>query len=207
LDNAVVLVDGEGKPTHRTGFENLGQQDLGGVLVGASGGRVNWIALHPDAGPDHGSGAKGTATPGPDVTVVSVTRGAVELRLVRVRGAASGQDARLRIGGWPVDAESAMASEIRPVAGFGSPLDDAGTWRREAPHPVGEQLAIPWIGTSGTANDGDYAAVVILAGQGSTEADAVRFIPADQERGAGGRFVFADGTAFSLATALEFLSR
>jgi hypothetical protein len=32
-------------------------------------------------------------------------------------------------------------------------------------------------------------------------------MPADQEGGAGGRFVFADGTALSLATALEFLSR
>jgi hypothetical protein len=208
LDNAVVLLDGEGKPTHRTGFEYVGQQDLGGVLVGVSRGTVNWIAVDPDAGPDHGSGAKGTATPGPDVTVVSATRGAAELRLVRVRGAASAQEARLRIGGWPVDAESGVVSVIRPVAGFGLPLDDAGTWHREGPHPMGDQLTIPWIGTSGTAKDGDYAAVVILAGQVSAEAEGVRFVPAGQEHGAGGgRFEFADGTALSLATALEFLAK
>jgi hypothetical protein len=208
LDNAVVLLDGEGKPTHRTGFEYVGQQNLGGVLVGVSRGTVNWIAVDPDAGPDHGSGAKGTATPGPAVTVVSATRGAAELRLVRVQGAASAQEARLRIGGWPVDAESGVISVIRPVAGFGLPLDDAGTWHREGPHPMGDQLTIPWIGTSGTAKDGDYAAVVILAGQVSAEAEGVRFVPAGQEHGAGGgRFEFADGTALSLATALEFLAK
>jgi hypothetical protein len=186
----------------------VGQQDLGGVLVGVSRGTVNWIAVDPDAGPDHGSGAKGTATPGPDVTVVSATRGAAELRLVRVRGAASAQEARLRIGGWPVDAESGVVSVIRPVAGFGLPLDDAGTWHREGPHPMGDQLTIPWIGTSGTAKDGDYAAVVILAGQVSAEAEGVRFVPAGQEHGAGGgRFEFTDGTALSLNAALEFLAK
>jgi hypothetical protein len=54
------------------------------------------------------------------------------------------------MGGWPVDAESGMVSGIRPVAGFGSPLDDAGTWRRDGPHPMGDRLTIPWVGTSGT---------------------------------------------------------
>ncbi|MCU1568571.1 MAG: hypothetical protein JWQ56_3508 [Pseudarthrobacter sp.] len=204
LDNAVVLVDGDGKLTHRTGFDYLRQQDLDGVLVGVSRGTVNWIAVDPDAGPDHGSGAKGTATPGPVVTVVSATRGAVELRLVRVRGAAAAPTARLRIGGWPVDAESALVSEIRPVAGFGSMLDDAGTWRRDEPHPMGEQLRIPWIGTSGEDHDGDYAAVVILTGEGSADPQAIHFVPAEQ--GAGGRFEFPDGATLPLAAALEFLS-
>jgi hypothetical protein len=200
LDNAVVLVDRAGKATHRTGFEYLGQQDLGGASVGISQGTLNWIAVAPDAGPDHGSGAKGTATPGPEVTVVSITRGAVELRLIRVRGADSTVEGKLRIGGWPVDAASAMISEVLPLPGFGVPLVDAGTWRRAGPHPLGEQLTIPWIGTSGAAIDGDYAAVVILAGGGSAEAGAVRHIP-------GEGFEFADGTVISLADALEFLSR
>ncbi|MBD1592444.1 DUF2264 domain-containing protein [Arthrobacter sp. S1_S22] len=200
LDNAVVLVDSAGRTTHRTGFEYLGQQDLGGVLAGASRSTVNWISVDPDAGPDHGSGARGTATPGPEVTVVSLTRGAVELRLVRVRGTGPAQEAKLRIGGWPVDAASGMASAVRPVPGFGLRLDDAGTWRRDAPHPMGESLAIPWIGTSGAAGDGDYAAVVVLAGEGTAEACAVRFVP-------GEGFGFPDGTVLTFAAALEFLSR
>jgi hypothetical protein len=200
LDNAVVLVDSAGEATHRTGFEYLGQQDMGGVSVGISRGTLNWIAVDPDAGPDHGSGAKGTATPGPEATVVSITRGAVELRLVRVRGTDSTVEGRLRIGGWPVDAASGMVSEVRPVPGFGVPLADLGTWRPDGPHPMGEQLTIPWIGTSGGAIDGDYAAVVILAGGGCAEAGAVRHVP-------GEGFEFAGGTVLSLADALEFLSR
>ncbi|WP_285250038.1 DUF2264 domain-containing protein [Pseudarthrobacter sp. fls2-241-R2A-168] len=205
LDNSVVLMDGDGRLTHRTGFEYLGQQDLDGVLVGVSRGTVNWIAVDPNAGPDHGSGAKGTATAGPEVTVVSATRGSVELRLVRVRGTASAPAATLRMGGWPVDAGSGMVSGIHPVAGFGSLLDNAGTWRRDEPHPMGEQLTIPWIGTSGTANDGDYAAVVVLTGEAGASAASISFVP-DGQDGAGGRFEFPDGTTLTLAAALEFLS-
>lgn len=193
LDNAVVLVDSEGRLTHRTGFENLGQRDLGGVLAGASRACTNWIAVDPDGGPDHGSGATGTATRGPEVTVVSLTRGAVELRLVRVRGAAPDREAILRIGGWPVDAGSAVASRIRPLAGWGLPLDDAGTWDREGPHPMGECLTIPWVGTSGRVADGDYAAVVGLGGRGAEQAlDGARLV------GGGQRFEFADGTQVDL---------
>jgi hypothetical protein len=209
LDNAVVMVDPAGRLTHRTGFEFLGQRDLGGILAGASRATVNWIEVDPDGGPDHGSGAKGTAVPGPEVTVVSLTRGAVELRLVRVRGTSPGAPASLRIGGWPVDVGSTVASGIRPLSGWGSTLDDAGTWHREAPHPMGERLTIPWIGTPGAADDGDYAAVVVLAGEGSVDAiDAVRFVPADGATGhRGGLFEFADGTSVDLTSAMEFLSR
>ena len=208
LDNAVVMVDAGGRLTHRTGFGFLGQRDLGGILAGASRAAVNWIEVDPDGGPDHGSGAKGAATPGAEVTVLSLTRGAVELRLVRVRGTSPGTPAKLRIGGWPVDAQSPVAGEIRPLAGWGSPLDDAGTWHRAAPHPLGKRLTIPWIGTSGAADDGDYAAVVVLAGEGTAEpAAAVRFVAAAGHGDGGGRFEFADGTGVDLAAVWEFLSR
>ncbi|PNI07590.1 hypothetical protein CXX84_16145 [Arthrobacter sp. AFG7.2] len=201
LDNAVVLLDNEGKATHRTGFTYLGHKDLGGVLAGASRSTVNWIAVDPDSGPDHGSGASGTATPGPEVTVVSLTRGTVELRLVRVRGAGASKAGGLRIGGWPVDVSSGLVSEVRPLAGFGTLLDDAGTWQRDAPHPMGDSLAIPWVGTSDAARDGDYAAVVVLAGQGNTDAAAtVRHVP-------GEGLEFPDGTVISLEEAVQFLSR
>ncbi|MDQ0767442.1 hypothetical protein QF031_000191 [Pseudarthrobacter defluvii] len=189
-DNAVVFVDAAGRLTHRTGFEYLGQVERGGVQIGASRAATNWITVDPDAGPDHGSGAAGTATPGPEMTVVSLTRGAVELRLVRVRGAA-GHGGRLQIGGWPVDAGCALASEVRPVP-WGGTLDDGGSWEREAPHPMGEHLGIPWIGTSGEAPDGDYAAVVGLGGEGlRAELDGAHFLP-------DGRFAFADGSVVDL---------
>jgi hypothetical protein len=188
LDNAVVFVDAAGGLTHRTGFEFLGQFEVGGVQVGASRASTNWIAVDPDSGPDHGSGAAGTATPGPEATVVSLTRGGVELRLVRVLGAGSG--VRLRIGGWPVDSGSGLASGVRPVA-WGGLLDDGGTWQKDERHPVGEQLMIPWVGTSGAVTDADYAVVVGLGGKGvHAELDGTRC--------SDGVFVFADGTAVDL---------
>lgn len=191
LDNAVAFVDEAGRLTHRTGFEFLGHFEQDGVQVGASRASTNWITIDPDGGPDHGSGAAGTATPGPEATVVSLTRGAVELRLVRVRKTA-GASARLRIGGWPVDPGSGLVSEIRPVSRE-SDAHEAGTWRREAPHPTGEQLTIPWIGTSGAVSDGDYAAVVGLGGEHLlSDMDGARYTEA-------GTFRFADGTTVDVA--------
>lgn len=193
LDNAVVMVDALGRLTHRTGFESLGQEDLGGVQVGASRATVNWIEPDPDGGPDHGSGAKGAPTPGPEVTVVSLTRGAVELRLVRVRGTSPGRPAVLRIGGWPVDAASGLVSEVRALP-WGGTLGDAGTWDRKTPHPMGEHLTIPWIGTSGAAVDGDYAALVGLGAEDArADLNGTSFLKP-------GRFEFADGTAVDIAS-------
>lgn len=183
LDNAVVFVGPDGALTHRTGFEHLGTYSVDGILVGASRFPANWIQPDPDAGPDHGSGVSGTATPGPSVTVVSATRGAVELRLVRVRSASSA-GASLRIGGWPVDAAASVVSSVGVVPGFGLPLDASGTFVRSGAHPMGSELTIPWVGTAGTAHDGDYAAVVVLAGEGGTS-EGVRY---------DGDFVFPDGT-------------
>ncbi|NUT70901.1 DUF2264 domain-containing protein [Pseudarthrobacter sp. C4D7] len=198
LDNAVAFVDSEGRLTHRTGFKFLGHSERNGVHAGASRAATRWIEVDPDGGPDHGSGAAGAATPGPEATVVSLTRGAVELRLVRVRGA-SGAGVRLRMGGWPVVPGSEVQSELRPVPWAGA-CDDAGTWRDDGPHPMGEQLVIPWIGTSGPVADGDYAAVVGLGGEGlRTDMDGARFIGADT-------FVFADGIEVDVASVWESLT-
>ncbi|MFC8303296.1 DUF2264 domain-containing protein [Specibacter sp. NPDC057265] len=192
LDNAVVLINGEGGLTHRTGFDFLGHVEVGGILVGASRAATQWIAVDPNGGPDHGSGAKGTATSGPEVTVASLTHGAVELRLVSVRGCSADSPAILRMGGWPLEAGSPLVSDIRPVAGLGQALEESGSWGRQAPHPMGEHLTIAWIGTSGSASDGDYAAVVGLGGEGThAELDGARYL-------GGGLFEFADGTSVDL---------
>ncbi|MCR1161581.1 DUF2264 domain-containing protein [Paenarthrobacter sp. UW852] len=197
-DNAVVFLSPDGALTHRTGFEYLGSFAEGGVQVGASRFTAHWIEPDPDAGPDHGSGVTGTATPGPSVTVVSATRGAVELRLVRVAGSSV---APLRIGGWPVDSASSVVSSVLPVPGFGLSLDTSGTFVRSGAHPMGSELAIPWVGTLGTAHDGDYAAVVVLAGDGGAAADTgVTFVAGED----GGRFVFPDGASVALARLARF---
>ncbi|MGO4587925.1 DUF2264 domain-containing protein [Paenarthrobacter sp. 2TAF44] len=202
VDNAVTFVDSSGRLTHRTGFEYLGSFSVGGVQMGASRFTAHWITPDPDAGPDHGSGVAGSATPGPSVTVVSVTRGAVELRLVRVRGAAS-SGASLRIGGWPVDAASSVVSSVRAVPGFGLALDASGTFVRSGAHPMGSELTIPWVGTAGTAHDGDYAAVVILAGDGGASPEAGVTFVAGEGQGEG-RFVFPDGASVDLERLAHF---
>ncbi len=201
VDNGVAFVDSAGRLTHRTGFEYLGSYSEGGVQVGASRFTAHWIEPDPDAGPDHGSGVAGIATPGPSVTVVSVTRGAVELRLVRVSGASGlSSGGALRIGGWPVDAASSVVGSVLPVPGFGVALDSSGTFARPGAHPMGSELTIPWVGTSGTAHDGDYAAVVVLAGDGGASPDAgVTFVAGEGDGLGDGRFVFPDGTSVDLS--------
>jgi hypothetical protein len=55
---------------------------------------------------------------------------------------------------------------------------------------MGSELTIPWVGTSGTAHDGDYAAVVVLAAEGGASPEAgVTY--------ADGHFEFPDGTRIS----------
>lgn len=169
LDNAVVLVDDAGRLTHRTGFETHGLTESGESLEGSSGGPVNWIAIPATTGPDHGSGVAGRVTPGPEVTVTSFTRGAVEVRVVRLRGTADFPPSRLRIGGWPLDPASDLTSVVVPLEGGGEALDDAGSFVREDPQPMGKSLLVPWVGTTGPVRDGMYVAVVGFGG-GDVEA-------------------------------------
>jgi hypothetical protein len=166
LDNAVVLVDSDGRLTHRTGFEKHGLTASGDALKGSSGGPVNWVAATETPGPDHGSGVSGAVTPGPEVTVTSFTRGPAEVRLVRLRGTADCPPARLRIGGWPLDPASDLVSMVVPLEGVGEVLDDAGSFEREERQPMGNGLVVPWVGTSGPAKDGLYVAVVGFGGEG-----------------------------------------
>jgi len=65
---------------------------------------------------------------------------------------------------------------------------------------MGSELTIPWVGTSGAAHDGDYAAVVILAGEGGAwEDDGVTYVAEG-----GRRFEFTDGTSISLERLAHF---
>ena len=191
LDNAVTLVDGTGRHTHRTGFEVLGQAEADGVLLGASRWSANWIDADPDGGPDHGSGARGHSTAGPELTVLSISCGNAEVRIVRLAGADKCPPARLLIGGWPVTPDSGglhgsgLHSSVTPLAGFGGELDDGGHHVDLRPSPVGTGRGIPWAGTSGPAADGIYAAVVIFRSE-AAPTSTVRYV----EDVAGARFEF-----------------
>ncbi|MGP3970634.1 DUF2264 domain-containing protein [Streptomyces sp. 6N223] len=159
VDNAVVVVDDRGRATHRSGFTTLYAHELpGGVLAAASRGPVRWVDASADTSPDHGSGRNGEVTPGPVVTVASLVRGGVEVRLARVDAPAAGPEWRsVRFGGWPVTAadrphtgpgaRAATADRLhsRLVALRG--LDEAGVALEQGTSPLGAWTAIPWLAT------------------------------------------------------------
>ncbi|MFE7407003.1 DUF2264 domain-containing protein [Isoptericola sp. NPDC057559] len=118
LDQSVVLLDAEGRATHRTGFRTLEARttsdpddpdspdgDSATAAILASRARAHWLDAEPAAF-DAGSGLTGDAHPAGTVTTVSVVRGAWEVRLVRVEEP-SPVAVALRVGGWPVSGDDA----------------------------------------------------------------------------------------------------
>lgn len=145
VDQSVVLVDAAGATTHRTGMRTLTvrlDDSAGvGVGVGASTGPVHW--MDADAGgPDHGEGRPGRARPAGHITVVSLVRGAWEIRLCCLHDLAPASDQagwRLRVGGWPVT--DGLTSRVVSLLGDGvagvTVHDDAG--------PFGSPVRVPWL--------------------------------------------------------------
>lgn len=109
VDQTVALVDGAGRVSHRAGMHPVTvatHSTPDGVELGiaASVADAHWVEPAPGQR-DHGSGRAGTVTPAGRVAVVSLVRGAWEVRLVRVESLADGVDpafVTLRFGGWPV---------------------------------------------------------------------------------------------------------
>ncbi|MDI3421516.1 DUF2264 domain-containing protein [Streptomyces luteolus] len=177
LDNTVTLLDADGRASHRTGFTALGTHELpGGALMALSSGRVHWVDLTGDTGLDHGSGRTGPATPGPVVTVASVVRDGVEVRLARVEGP-PGPAVRLRLGGWPLTADTppgsdsghapkpyatasteGLTSRLHALTGFAG----AGVHTEEGTSPLGRFTAVPWLTAEVPAPGTTLAAVVTL---------------------------------------------
>lgn len=187
LDNTVALLDARGRASHRTGFEALGTREFPhGALFAASSGRVHWVDTSADTGPDHGSGRTGPAVPGPVVTVASVVREGVEVRLVHVEGP-PGPAVRLRLGGWPLASDvrpaavtgtspfavtlktDRLASRLHALAGF----DDAGVHTEEETGPLGRFTAIPWLSAAVPAPGTVLAAAVTLSREAPTHHPAV----------------------------------
>ncbi|MGW3345567.1 DUF2264 domain-containing protein [Nonomuraea rubra] len=155
LDQSVVVLDEEGRASHRTGFEAGPVRVLpSGTLVGSSRWRARWGEQGP--GPDHGySRAGAPMRDGPEVEVVSVVRGAWEVRLARL----TGQARRLRMGGWPAP-EGGPATRVAGGAGLG----ESGT--EVAATPLGERTLVPWCATPGEAEPGRWYAAALLLGDG-----------------------------------------
>ncbi|WP_329047728.1 DUF2264 domain-containing protein [Amycolatopsis sp. NBC_01488] len=184
LDNSVVLLDEHGRASHRAGFEACYATELpGGVLAAASRGPVRWVDPAGDDSPDHGSGRSGPVVAGPVVTVVSVVRDGVEIRLVRL-DTMSPAGRRLRLGGWPVagdtrplrrvDGTAATASAgglrsfVHGLRGFAT----AEVTVEQGTSPLGAWTAIPALSTTDVPALGDVlAAAVVLDRGGAHSAD------------------------------------
>ncbi len=175
VDNTVVLFDAAGRASHRSGFRTLLAQELAdGVLVAASQGPVHWIDAADETGPNLGTGPGGPVTPGPVLTVASVVRDGVEVRLARVDSPTSA--VRLRIGGWPIASSSPLRSDsdtyekpvfaetarddlrsfIQGIRG----LDEAGVAVDQGTSPLGEYTGVPWLATR-TVSAGDIVIAVV----------------------------------------------
>jgi hypothetical protein len=187
-DNTVVVLDADGRASDRAGFSTCYALELpGGVMAAASRGRVRWVDTSADDSPDHGSGRSGPVVPGPVLTVASVVRRGVEVRLARLDDV--GEPVRsLRLSGWPVSGETPpetgaacartadLRSEVRPLRGFTT----ADVAVESGTSPLGEWTAIPFVATEGPPEPGAvYAAVVVLDRGGPDEPGPSLAITAD----------------------------
>ncbi|MFI0899419.1 DUF2264 domain-containing protein [Streptomyces sp. NPDC020983] len=201
LDNSVVVLDGAGRATHRSGFTTLlTDRRPGGVLVGASRGPVRWVDTGQDTTPDHGSGRTGAYVPGPLVTVASVLRDGTEVRLVRVdaEGGAAPSWHAVRLGGWPVPAGAEPAPHqdgegVRAVAS-GSRVRSrvtglrgftrAGVTPEPGTSPLAAWTATPWLATEGPLPLGEVLAASVRLDRGAGEAEEPAVLVRDAGEGA-----------------------
>ncbi|MEV5717700.1 DUF2264 domain-containing protein [Amycolatopsis mediterranei] len=189
-DNAVHVLDADGRASHRAGFSTCYAIELpGGVLAAASQGRVRWVDTAGDDSPDHGSGRSGPVVPGPVLTVVSVVRRGVEVRLARLDDVGDAVRS-LRLSGWPVSGPTRpviepgtaaartpdLRSEVRPLRGFTT----ADVAVEAGASPLGEWTALPFVATEAPPEPGAvFAAVVALDRGGPADPDPVPTIAAD----------------------------
>jgi hypothetical protein len=176
LDNAVVLLDGAGRASHRRPAQRI---SLDGTTA-VSRSRAHWPAnatWDPFGGPDT------EYVLGPWITVGSALRGSVEVRAVRVDPAA-GEDATglghvLRVGGWAVPVDSRTASgpvtgdtaQVTGAEGLVSAVVGARGLTRARVVPgtdsnaLGAHSAVPVVETPGAVTPGTaYVALVHLGG-------------------------------------------
>ena len=181
VDNTVVLLDSAGRSTHRAGFETLFARELPGrALAAASRGPVRWVDTGADTSPDHGSGRSGPVISGPLVTVASVLRGGIEVRLARVETGSPVARA-VRLGGWPVSGDRRPAIDTGPAsacAGIGAlrsrvlglrGFTRGGVVTERGTGPLGEWTAIPWLSVD-EVPVGELLAAVVTLDRGGPDA-------------------------------------
>jgi hypothetical protein len=192
LDQSVCLVDESGDATHRSGMHvhelRVDGRDKDAVGVAVSESRVRWVAAG-EAQQRHGSGFTGLAVEAGTITVVSLVRGAYEVRLACVTDltdAGRGRAIGLRISGWALaDAGPivvtvrseprtvAEAKTARLVSRVYAPTTDATASISSVyeASPLGPTAVVPWL--LNPVEEGAWVcAMVELAGFGPWGGDA-----------------------------------
>jgi hypothetical protein len=210
VGNTVAVLDADGRASHRAGFETCYVTELpDGVLAAASQGGVRWVDTAGDDSPDHGSGRAGPVVPGPVLTVASVVRHGVEVRLARLDSAAGPFQAgeALRLSGWPVadDARPAVRADPGPSATARTPalrsalrnlrgFTAADVTVEHGTSPLGAWTAIPVLSTGNRPAFGEVvAAVVVLDRDGVDEPGPALTLTADGEGGHRAALTWPDG--------------
>jgi hypothetical protein len=155
-DQAVVLIDQEGRHSHRTGMREVFARIDGAVGVAGSTTLAHWVKTETGQR-DNGAGRGGASWPAGRITVVSLVRGPWEVRLVRVEEPDPAA-VRLRIGGWAVagDGSSATSATTATVTGGAQtsglsrvPVEEgevtAGVSTHEDAGPLGGPVRVPWL--------------------------------------------------------------
>ena len=175
-DQTVAVVHPEHGWSHRTGFETLALEQIDeSTGLGISRQRCHWV-LTEGTGGDHGSGRGGEVTEGPVLTVASVVRGDLEVRMVR---AETDVDLPLAIAGWPLSGPdpatrtgpaglqltrsdgTTLHSSLTPLRGELAPA----VHREGAVSPLGPHLAVPHLLGEGVPAGTVCAVAVHLGGR------------------------------------------
>ena len=151
FDQSVVLVDADGRSTHRSGMTLLECRVVDGVGIAASRSTAHRVEIDPTV-QTHGSGLVGTPVVVGTLTTVSVVRGAWEVRAVRVDDADPGLT--LRSAGWPVPGEPVLVPDGVRGGRLTSVLvaDGATTEVRvdKDASPLDTWTSTPWAATTAT---------------------------------------------------------
>lgn len=164
LDQSATLVSAGHEAAHRTGFDLVDlrrlETDAGPVGVAASVADVRW---------SHGTEVTSAGV----VTVVSILRGATEIRLVRA-SAVSPLAAGLRIGGWSVTGQQPVREQVGAGVQARTPevcssisvltgSAMAGIDVRDGASPLGHTSATPFL--QFPAAEREWVAVAIHLGR------------------------------------------
>jgi hypothetical protein len=209
IDQSVVLIDGSGATTHRTGMRTLTVrlEDAAGPVLGVAGSTTvaRWVEVDPGQR-DHGHGRTGQVTPAARLTVFSLVRETWEVRLARVDEPAEGVDLatlRLRLGGWPVAGagEVAICASTATVttAGLTSRLGSllgsatAGVTTHEDGGPLGQPVRVPWLDHPARAGAWVAALIELSGGPPAEQGSTGRAELHTQEQGVDVRVEWPDG--------------